>query len=216
MYKKRGRRVGRKRMGRRRIMRRGRVAGAMGITWTKKKLVSSVTASGGAQAMEYKLQDCPDNAIFAGLYDQYKITGVKVQIFPQEIVNQYTGGSSGNFVVPTITYSIDHNDNNTSWSEADLLQRENVKTRLFNKPLSIFIKPKPLLIDGGATATTFLQPSKRSFWLATHDIDDNIDQTPYYGLKFIVSNGGGSSQQSFYRVVTTYYVAFKQGRTKTT
>lgn len=195
-------------------MMKGRVAGATGITWTKKKLISSVTASGSSEAMEFKLQDVADNVTYAGLYDQYKINGIKVQFYPQEIVNQQA--SPANFVIPTMTYSVDYNDNNTTWAEADLLLRENVKTRLFNKPISVFIKPKPLLVDGGAQSATFLLPRNKSFWLATHDSDDNIDQTPYYGLKYIVSNGGGSSQQSYYRIVTTYYVSFKQGRTKAT
>lgn len=167
----------------------------------KKKLVSSVTASGGPNAMIYKLDDIPDSVPYKQLYEEYSLRAVKVQFMPQETVNQTAG--TANFVIPTITTSVDTDDNTTAWSETDLMQRMNARVTLFNKPVTRYIKVKPSQIqDFGA---------RMNSWFSTDQSD-----IPYYGLKYIVSNGGGSSQQSYYRVITTYYFAFKTGKTKNT
>lgn len=214
VYRKRRAPVRRRPAYRRRAVAKKRVLGATAVTWIKKKLVSSVLPSGSPNAMTFTLTDIPDATSYAQLYDQYKITGVKVQIMPEQTVNTQGPAGSGNFVIPTLTYSYDSTDADTSWSETDLMQRENARSVLLNRPVSIFVRPKPNMVE--AHGTQFLMPRYKTLWLSTHRGTKDIDTTSHYGLKYIVGNGGGSSQNSYFRVITTYYVSFKQGRTVAT
>lgn len=213
MYRKRVGGARRKYPARRRgKIARGRLARPTGVVWIKKKLVSSPTASGSPGLMVFRLQDIPDGATYAGLYDQYKITGVKIQFVPQETVNQLNTGGSGNYVVPSITWAAKYSPQSTaSWSEADLLCRSNAKTTLFNKPVSEYVRVRPEVETEG---TSIQMPFRKSMWINTHNYADEIDNTAHYGLDYFIGNGGASSQQTYFRIITTYYISFKSPRSK--
>lgn len=196
-----------------------------GVTYRKKKQWGASPSVGSnyyynsssAYSDTFALSDLTgDLPHFQALYDQYKITGIKATFFPQVVVNETaTGaGASDRMVVPTLVYAVDYDDDDTSFDSDSLLLRNDAKVRLFNKPVSVYFKPKPLMSvntaeDGSQSANVASLGSKQSQWLSCADAKNVGITVPHFGLKHIVSNGGAVPQGTTYQVLFTYYLAFR-------
>ena len=125
----------------------------------------------------WTLQDVRNYTEFTNLFDQYRILGVKMTLYPQS--NTAEAGTQSDTSlprgIPTLTWAIDLDDSSTPTELQVLMEDSRSHTRYFNKPVSIFLKPRAHnTIAGSAQA---LLP--RGTW-----VDSNYDQVPYYGVKF--------------------------------
>lgn len=209
-----------RRAGARRINWKGAARLAHKVTFVKKKIMADAGGAAYFQsqptslATAFSLNQLPEAAAYQQLYDQFKITGIKATFVPQVNVNESATGSGATdrMVVPTITMYVDENDATNGEVEADMIVRGNAKTRMFNKPVSIFFKPKVLKGVGGLSGAQAIatDPYRKGTWLNT--TKGQGDECPHYGLKWCVTNAGATSQETTYRLFFTYYLAFKQSK----
>lgn len=147
------------------------------------------------------------------LYDQYKITGVKVMF---KLVtnsdsnlglNSTTASAAANFY-PTLMWCRDY-DNNTVEMPNDLRERNNTQMAVLkpNSMISVFVRPalrNQVYLDGVTTATSPVWDQ----WL-----DCSASNVPHYGLKYAIEMNGLTTVQDFYmRIEYVYYLKFKNAR----
>lgn len=117
---------------------------------------------------------------FAGLYDNYRIRGVRVTFYPHS--SNYWNSSGNNETTGGIPWLIvaPDNDSNETLSYEEFLQRGGVRQWSFTKPVSVYIPWPTLAIgvhtSGGAQRTVMIKAGE---WLdmANHDV-------AHYGLHY--------------------------------
>lgn len=91
----------------------------------------------------FRLSDLPDNTEFK-LFDQYKITGVKLLFVPSVTNNGVANADFGNFL-----YYIDYDDNVAPVNIDQVYQKQSLKIRQpWGRPFKIFLRPRPALVAG--------------------------------------------------------------------
>lgn len=101
------------------------------------------------------ISSLPDIADFQNMFDEYKMLGVKITLHPRfQSVTAPAAAVSGSLVYqnsPYLTYAIDTTSSpnylptgaySSSTYNNMLEECNNPKTRIFNKPISIYYKPK--------------------------------------------------------------------------
>lgn len=199
---------------RRRYRTRARLARPTGVVFMKKTAwltsdgTNQVWNSNNAYAETFHLDQISGDEVahMTGLFDQYKISGVKVTFHPMQPVNMSmsSGSTYTTVAIPTITYATDNTDANVEQS-FQLLERSNAKVRMFNRPVSIYFKPQLSLVADDMNNVQL--PYKKSLWLST----DN-SRTRYNALKWHVEDGGDNASAVQYRVLVTYYIQLKGQR----
>ena len=147
---------------------------------------------------------------FTGLFDRYKLNGVKVTFLNQ--ISEATAG--GAQVLPLLTYAVDYDDFSPP-TESQMRQKQYVKRKVLtaNRPVSIYYKPKRIMpaADPSGVVNAGLTNS-----VVTNAGWTNCDfpQVTHGGLKFYLSNLYGglpatTTVQSQIDIVVQYYFSCK-------
>lgn len=159
---------------------------------------TSFTAAGDGvtattKAYSHSLSDLPNYTEFTSLFDQYKITGIKVKCYPRtdEVV---TAGSSSSFLY----YAIDYDDANAPGA-TDLQQYQNCKTVRGDRPFYFYFVPR--VANAVYSGSAFTSYGNTRQW-----IDAASSGVPHYGWKLYWNP---TSFATGYDMVWTYYVKFR-------
>lgn len=150
-------------------------------------------------AFYYRLVDVPGYTEFTTLFDQYRMTGVKMKFVPRASQNVSTQ-SMGDLV-----YIIDYDDATAPTSQNQLLENQSVKVRqVFSRPFSVYIRPRTnFTVIGTSGNQTANIPIKT--WLDCASPDAN-----YFGLKWAWVNAASTlSPLPSIDIYITYYVQFR-------
>lgn len=110
-------------------------------------------------AFTYSLNNVIDVGDFTGLYDQYRIAGIKVKITPLYNVNT----TGPNAVIPQLVVARDLDDVAVPTSDTqDLLQRAQTKVLQLNRPVQFYCKPRVLVQQSG-TGADLVQFSSKTY-----------------------------------------------------
>lgn len=179
-------------------------------TPTNVSLLGPMTASSGSFFMS--LSDVRNPTELTNLYDQYKITGVKIRF---KLTTNPDAASQTN-TVNTLTANIfpkllivrDYDDIATE-TPNEMRERNNTKMYILrpNSFIDIFVRPavrNQLYLDGVTTASSPLWGQ----WL-----DCSSSQVPHYGIKYSLDYEGFNISQRFdLSIEKCYYISFKNAR----
>jgi hypothetical protein len=154
-------------------------------------LTSSVPSTFGAYT--FTLAQLTNPAEFTGLFDSFKITGVKLMFMPR--VSDATG-ATGSQGFGTFIYAPDYDDGTAPTSSIELLERQSHRIKQIGTttPFKIFLRP--------AAGTTLVG----GFGQTRGWSDTANGGIVYYGLKFAWVN---TVQSSIMDVYATFYLKFK-------
>ena len=157
----------------------------------------AVSNTSGANAgYTFRLNNVPGYTELTGLYDQYKICGVKVTFNPP--VTQRTNISTVDNPDASARFlsAIDYNDSTAPTSGDDVRQYENCKVTTFHEKHTRYIDKPKFVNTSGQTV---------SDWMSTANAT-----TIWYGLKVWVDpTNQTSTLSSSYTVECVFYLCFK-------
>lgn len=161
-------------------------------TYTQTFQVTS-TAGFTSNAVVFRLSDIPNSSEFIGLYDQYKINAVKVQVIPR--INSAEIAQA----VSQVASVIDYDDSVVPANMNTLVQYQNFKLTQGTKIHSRYLKPKISIPTTGAGTMV-----AKSQWLdvATPDV-------PHYGIKYGFPQ---TPNAQTFDIKIDFYLAFKNVR----
>lgn len=179
-------------------------------------LPSGPLPTGQVVKLSFQLEDLQQWGTFANLYDQYKLSGVKVNLLPVNNTNDQVN-SGGLFVS-----SIDLDSDATISTFSDVLQCSNAKVSPWSSAggmtpwKSIFLKPRAAnLLNTGtvdATGAPLFSTSlaRRQNWM---DMGDR-GKTKHHGLVlgWDINGGSGLAQPQPLAICITYYLQFRKVR----
>lgn len=153
-------------------------------------------------AFSFQLDDIPNYTEFAALYDQYKITGIKLMFIPDQTVSDSTGSvlTTANFI-----HVVDFDDETVPTSTNQLFEYQNVKINNFNRTVIRYFKPSMAtgIYNGSAIVTG---GNRKAGW-----IDTSVVTIPHYGFKYAMTASTASRLQTF-RVYAKFYIKCKNVR----
>lgn len=165
-------------------------------------------------AYSYALNSVPNATEFSYLFDQYKITGIKVKLIPSfnsfGMVPTTTAAAPWiPNIVPMCYTVIDYDDATALTAVADYMQYQNCRAERFDHPITRYFKPKCAIAAYSGAFTSYA--SSMNQW-----IDVNSSTVQHYGFKICIDTsqlfGDGSHHLGNYTVITTYYMKFKEVR----
>lgn len=172
---------------------------------------TSLTDTPVAKAFSFQLTDLLNVSEYAGLYDQYKITGIAFRAVPKSL--QIQGGTSGTTSVVgygQVVTCLDFDDAANPSSKDELLQYQNAKVSRSSSIHKRYIKPR-ILDTVWVNSVSSGYQSVAPGW-----IDMANTNLPHYGIKLWVdapaTAGGSSSSSISYDVYATYYFLCKNTR----
>lgn len=156
------------------------------------------------------LEDIGQEASYANLYKQYRITGVRYQFFPihTESLTQDTNGVGTNYLPLKQfwwKYATNGSENpQTNDGIIDLCPR----VKQFSRPFSIYVRnPRPMdnvWKGSDATAGAAEAVTSGAVWLQS----DNYPDVKHYGLQFGLINAQPNTTYSV-KCMKTVYLSFK-------
>lgn len=157
-------------------------------------------------AIVFSLAQVPNHTEFTSLYDQYKISAVKVKIVPRFNVTTPADATGLYPYNGQLFTAIDYDDSGVS-TTSDLLQYQNCKmTRLTNLHQRYF-KPRARQILQNITGSADARAPYKGY------IDSADDQVIHYALKWAIPQFTTSAETIIkFDVITTYYLAMKNVR----
>jgi len=181
---------------------RGCVLNTMTITMN-----GVLTSSTGSYS--FKLSDLPQYTEYTAMFDRYRITGVKLHVFPR-ISQQTPAGNTtaATAYSPVIAHTIDYDDATAPTDINTINQYDTVKFQYEFKPFKVWIKPRAAQAQYGAGVFTSYGNSSPKQWMdvASPDI-------AYYGWKW-ATNGYSAALNGnqYWDVLATYYLEFMSPR----
>lgn len=184
-------------------------------TWARGPLFAPANSSQPG-LMTFQLNDLNNFMSFKGLFDLYKITGVKVKILPRWSSGDVLASQLGQAGFPVLHIAENRDPYVPAPSSiADLLNDDGCKSIRMNKPITLFLRnPKAEIKDADGTSLPFqfnasakmLQP-----WLTTGGNLQSIDQSTvnHYGFRYWLDNTL-CSQPVNVEVYTTLYFSMKE------
>jgi len=164
---------------------------------------------------------CAQARSYIALFEWYKISGVKIVIYPNATMKT-SAAAPANRKVPTLWYFEDSSRGRVNPADlSEVMTRSRVKYMTLDRPRTIYYEPKPakLTILDGSGAISFnneiyTQKNKANNWVATQPISG---QEPTYvmhnGLQFGTLNPGSADGEVIpYSLVITTYYEFKGNR----
>lgn len=150
--------------------------------------------------LKFALTDLPNPTDFTMLFEQFKITGVKLRFIPY--IGTENSSPSGVFL-DTMAMCIDRGANdqiNASYGFNSLLENQDVKLRNSQKPFSMWVGT-PTFHQPADSAT---QVAYKSGWLdselaASRSVD-------HHGVKWAFATSRPDTVALYYKVFATYYV----------
>lgn len=168
-------------------------------------------------AYDFRISDIPNVSEFGALFDQYKITGVKLKFVYMTATQQDYPDSGANPSSSQCTMLIwnDFDDvttpstNNAAWSAAQETGR--VRAKVFpnvrNNTMSVFLRPKVLtaLVDSSGTTT------------GRGNVNPWLDgatalNTQYLGVKVLLQcpPNSATGPSHIFKCIATYYTIWRQ------
>lgn len=149
---------------------------------------------------KFRLEDLPNPTDFTQLYEQFKITGVKLKFIP--FVGTESSSSTSVFT-ETMALAIDRGANDLSVVNPtfnSLLENQDVKLRNSQRPFSLWIGTPTYHQPADGLA----QGSYRSGWLDSEiNSARNVD---FHGVKWAFPTNRSSVTSCLFRVFATYYI----------
>lgn len=166
-------------------------------------LQSAIVASGANNffAASYALNGLPNYTEFTALYDQYKITGVKLKFVPRGNSSDLT---TSNNITSLIT-CIDTDDSVVPTSIDQLTQYQSMKMCRSTQSMTRYWKPK---FNVGAINTVALGLAGKQN--TTGWLDCTSDSVQHFGIKGCLTSFAGAT--IVYDILVTQYLAFKNVR----
>lgn len=197
-----------KRMAKSLVIQNSTTAGVITTNDTSQINLSAVQAdtvgSMFGASMQFRLGNIQTPGDFQSLYDQYKITGVKVNIIP--LSDSATSQSSG--YLPSLYWARDNDSaGSVPTTEASLRERQDVKTLRLTGPRSIYIKYPKQLVDTTVQGGVVLNSLNATGW-----IDCNDQNVMHNGLVMWFKNVDLRVQPTTvtaFRFECTYYLKFR-------
>ena len=187
---------------------------AAGVHYFKRKfVVANITAStsgAGVQtnargALTFALSSLPSASEFTALFDQYKITGVKLDFIPfGDTVNvPITGSGTTSLMSPggPLILAADYDDDSTPAAASNLLEYQACKVIPVPRRHRMYIKPKFATEIYNGVTTGY---GARSGWL-----DCANSGVTHYGVKYWMNAPSALSSSYSYQVWATMYFACK-------
>jgi len=133
-------------------------------------------------AIAFSLQDLPQVATLAALFDQYKIERVHLRIRPYNESISVLANAAANLASPSIYIVVDRDDNNVAGSINALTEYDNVQKIEGSMSCDVILKPSitPSIFASGAFSGYAV--TEQETWL---DVANTA--IPYYGVKFGVT-----------------------------
>ena len=171
----------------------------------------TLTSDGGVVwAVQAQLSDLPDHIEFTSLFDQYRITGLKLDFYPSR--TQALGSIETNLLLRTSKLPTGVPLGSAS-TQTEWLQRQATTTQIMptgdNKPISCYMKVNQLakMFSGIASATEDYAVTSPRF------ISTSEPSTPHYGFQFRFDNTTADTMNALpntymskWHVELTYYI----------
>lgn len=161
---------------------------------------NSVTAASISGIFKFRLEDMPNATDFTQLYEQFKITGVKLMFIP------FLGTESSDTATlrtETMALAIDRGANDQAVvnpSFNSLLENQDVKLRNSQRPFKLWIGTPTFHTPADGLA----QGAYKSGWLDSEIVSArNVD---YHGVKWAFPASRTEAQSLQFRVFATYYI----------
>lgn len=147
----------------------------------------SFAIAGSPYATSFSLDSSADYSEFTALYDQYRITEVKMHFFPMStsIINTTISTAPVNFC-PRVVVCADYDDSSTPSSFNQLRQYSTARVYSAIDRFTYAIKPALSVAAYETVSTTAYAPSW-GLWVSTAD-----PNAKYYGFKGYMENTGAS------------------------
>lgn len=151
-------------------------------------------------ALTFALNALP-NANELNMFDQYKITGILLKIFPRQNVSwTAANGSGANYNQGELLFSVDYDDAVIPADENAICQRSTCQSVTPFKPIEIFLRPKPAGNVFGAAATGYSVLDNTWLNMANQNV-------PHYGVKLGMKPGGTASDPKLlFDFTAKYYI----------
>lgn len=129
----------------------------------------------------FSLQQVVEHLDFTGLFDRYKIAGVKLDVIFHHNNAQIAGGA----LFPTLYHVFDGDDATIPTTLNSVLKQENCKVKVLSRggKYSIFCKPRQLLSPATDTAGSTKILTERAKWNNTADAG-----VQHYAIKMFVDD----------------------------
>nr|WAE43196.1 MAG: capsid protein [Cressdnaviricota sp.] len=125
----------------------------------------------------FNIAQLPNYTEFTQLFDQYRITQIKMTWTNQ--ANTYQGNNTPTLSAPSLMTCLDYDDGTALLQRNDFLQYETYKARPFIGTHSLYVKPKvATAVYVGALTTGYAQTYGNPW------VDSANPSTPYYGCKW--------------------------------
>lgn len=165
--------------------------------------MQSQTSAGTGFAYSFQLSDLSNYAEFTGLFQEFRIVGIRFKIIPQ-MNNNPAGATTAGTTAPGSYFVVfDPDDATNPATEDTMLESEGCLIRPFYKPTTLFVKPmaNPAYYD---TAITTGYGMKYAPWLST-SFGSGIN---HYGIKVWLQQ----SVTNMYniKIYATYYMQFRR------
>lgn len=152
----------------------------------------------------FSLDDLPNYLDFANLFNQYKITGVKLKFIP--VAGTESTVAAPGLSVPQLNplaICITRGALNLAPTFSQMMQQQDVKVMSSNRPFTLWVsKPQAYAPADSITQAVMINP-----W-----IDAGVTQAVHhYGVQYCFESntGSGTTTSVAYRVFATYYIKCK-------
>lgn len=155
-------------------------------------------------SLDFRLSDITQPTDFTTLFDQYKISGVKVKITWTSTQGEIGGG----IPAPRLMYTVDEDDSGVP-TEDSIRAKNSVKFHQFANgvPLVMYVKPRVARELYNNNLTTAYGPTRA--W-----IDCSNPNVPHYGMKMWlddvwIPDGSEYDQRNKFHIDLSYYIKTK-------
>lgn len=180
---------------------------ANGVHYFKRTMVSSFNTYDWPDVQHYvgnyTLAQLPNYAEFTSLFDEYKISRIKVKfIFSSN--SQDVNTTAAVHALPNMITVVDHNDETALSSVSEYLEYPQAKIRRIDKPVSIYFRPK---YDLAAYTGGTYGYANTTGWISAEWND-----VKHYGIKYCIDPifySTGQDVTGRIQVFTTYYMKMR-------
>nr|AJD07569.1 capsid protein [Sewage-associated circular DNA molecule] len=129
----------------------------------------------------FSFSQLPNATEFGVLFDQYKITSIKLRFY---LTVDPAAQTAATAVFPRMWWAQDNDDDSAPASINDLRERSDVTTEILHpdKPVEVFLKPSVLSAVYRSAVSSSYIPKWGQF------IDMSAQNVPHYGLKYGIDN----------------------------
>lgn len=167
-------------------------------------LVYNGTAANTYKGIDFQLDKAEQYADLVNMFDQYRITAIKVQIIPRCNVLDPATQSATFTAVPPLIVVVDLDDANTPTDWRDLISHDSCKIIDPFKNYTFTFRPKLAQSQYGATAFGQYGVTESTQWM--NAASDDIE---YYGLKLgsmTYSTGNNDTYPPAWDLIYTYHI----------